>query len=112
MSDSYRRTNAILAAYRDQYSLFMSARRAVAELLPVLTPREEAQYRRIQNAVDGFNIDQQSRHEEVLSNEPNGFTVEEKLESVARLLAVTEQITDRLKHFTDELIELVQRHDR
>jgi hypothetical protein len=110
MSDDYRRTNAILAAYREQYFFFTAARNVIAELLPNLTQKEEAEYRRIQKAVDRFNMEQQSRHQELMAAELDGFTIEQKLEYVARMLALTEQITERLNQFTEELIDLAQCH--
>lgn len=107
IADESKRTDAILAAYNEEHANFTNLFMFVAELLPDLVDEELVEYTRIGEKIDTDHVEQKEQQRMMIELEQFSSSAEQKFEYVARLLAVTEQNTERLRSLTEEFGNLV-----
>src|ERR1700722_16368869 len=112
MADESKLTDAILAAYNEEHANFMKSFMIVTELVPDLMDEELVEYTRIGEKIDANHVEQKGQQRRMIELEQVSSSAEQKFEYVARLLAVTEQYTERLRGLTEEFGNLIRSHLR
>ena len=112
MADESKLTDAILAAYNEEYANFMKSFMIAAELVPDLRDKELVEYARIGEKIDADHVEQKKQRRIMIELEQVSSTAAQKLEYLARLLAVTEQYTERLRGLTEEFGNLIRSQRR
>ena len=110
MEDESKLTDAILAAYNEEHANFMKSFMIVTELVPDLIDEELVEYTRIGEKIDANHVEQKGQQRRMIELEQVSSSAEQKFEYVARLLAVTEQYTERLRGLTEEFGNLIRSH--
>jgi hypothetical protein len=112
MDDESKLTDAILAAYSEEHANFMNSFVIVAQLVPDLMDEELVEYVRIGETIDANHVEQKEQQRMMIELERLSSSAEQRFEYLARLLAVTEQYTERLRGLTEEVGNLVRSHLR
>jgi hypothetical protein len=110
MADESKLTDAILTAYSEEHANFMKSFMIVTELVPDLMEEELVEYTRIGEKIDADHVEQKEQQRMMIELEQVSSTAEQKFEYVARLLAITEQCTERLRGLTEEFGNLIRSH--
>ena len=108
--DESKLTDAILAAYSKEQTDFMMSFSIAAELLPDLTDEELVEYMRLGAEIDVDQAEQKEQQRTMIELEQGSSTAEQKFEYLARLVAITERCTERLRCRTEELCNLTRSH--
>jgi hypothetical protein len=99
--DESKLADAILAAYNEEQANFMMSFLIAAELFPDLTDEELVEYKRIGREIDADQAEQKEQQRTMIELEQVSSTAEQKFEYLARLVAITERCTERLRCQTE-----------
>ena len=110
--DESKLTDGILAAYSEEQANFMMSFLIVAELFPDLTDDELVEYTRIGAKIDADQAEQKEQQRTMIELGQVSSTAEQKFEYLARLVAITERCTERLRCRTEEFGNLIRSHFR
>jgi hypothetical protein len=105
--DESKLTDAILAAYSEEHANFMVSFLIAAELCTDLTDEELVEYMRIGAEIDADQAEQKEQQRTVIELEQFSSTADQHR---ARLVAITERWTERLRHRTEEFGDLIRSH--